>query len=248
MHYGDLLRAADLFMKDPNGYDLAYQRARRNVDWRHFDRLSKDDTIGKAIRFLNEWACRLDSTDFSEIAEGMRQAFSEVSPLIALIENETIEDINFRTKKIIRGKEYDHFEIIRSIFAEFCGIGYRFRWVATSKTLHQILPKLFVMWDNPISQKLGMDLTTSSYVHDFLPRMQKEANEAIETCMEDQGCGRNVAVRTILEQCRALCGYEKTLAKLVDEYNWIKYTKGCLQSKTDIAPQKTIGLANDPVR
>ena len=228
MHYRDLLKAADLFMKDPHGYDCAYRRARQSVDWIHLNSLSREEIISKAIRFLNEWACRLDSAYFGEIADGMKEAFNQVNPLIALVENETLEDINFRAIKSVGGKEFDHFEIIHSIFAEFCGIGYRFRWVAASKTLHQILPKLFVMWDNPICEKLGLDLTTRSYVHDFLPLMQREANEAIRTCMEDQHCAHDVAIHSIVEKCRAICGYDKTLAKLVDEYNWLKYTKGCL--------------------
>ena len=139
MHYKDLLKAADLFMKDPNSYDRSYRRARLSVDWRHFDRLSKDEIISKAIRFLNEWACRLDSAYFSEIADGMKEAFNEINPLITLIENETLEDINFRGTRTTGNKEFDHFEILHSIFAEFCGIGHRFRWVASSKTLHQIL-------------------------------------------------------------------------------------------------------------
>jgi hypothetical protein len=232
MHYRDLLKAAELFMNEPNSYDSAYRRARRNVDWRHLNRLSKDEIINKAIKFLNEWACRLPSAHFSEIADGMKDAFNEVNPLITLIENETLEDINFKGIKSVGDKEFDHFEIIHSIFAEFCGIGHRFRWVAASKTLHQILPKLFVMWDNPICDKLELDLTTRSYVHDFLPLMQREANEAIRTYMEDQHCARDTAIHSIVEKCREICGYEKTLAKLVDEYNWIRYTKGCFSSQS----------------
>jgi len=198
------------------------------MDWRHFDRLSKDEIIGKAIRFLNEWACRLPSEYCSEIAEGMKRAFDNVNSLITMVENETLGDIDFRALRSVGDEEMDHAEILHSIFDEFCEIGHRFRWVAASKTLHQMLPELFVMWDNPICEKMGFDLNARSYVHGFLPLMQKEANEAIRTCMEDQHLTRDVAIPFIIERCRIICGYDKTLAKLVDEYNWIKYTKGLL--------------------
>lgn len=229
MHYKDLLKATELFMEYPISYDYSYRRALLGVDWRHFDRLSKDEIIDKAIKFLNEWSCRLPSAYYNVIADGMKKAFNQVNPLITMVENETLEDIDFRAPRNIGNEKLDHFEILHSIFAEFCGVGHKFRWVAASKTLHQMLPKLFVMWDNPICEKLGFSLNTRSYVHDFLPLMQKEANEAIETCMKDQGCARDVAIHFIIEKCSEICGYDKTLTKLVDEYNWMKYTKGCLK-------------------
>jgi len=47
--------------------------------------------------------------------------------------------------------------------------------------------------------------------------MQYEVNEAIKTYMEDKGCERDTAVKEITSRC-----YGRTLAKLVDEYNWMK--------------------------
>jgi len=228
MHYRDLFKAAELFMRDPNSYDHAYKRARKNVDWRNLDQLSRGEITNNVIKFLNEWNCRLDSAYFNQISHGIKEAFNQASPFLNAIENETLEDIDFRNVKKVGDKEFDHFEIIHSIFAEFCNIGYRFRWVATSKTLHQILPKLFVMWDNPICNKLGLELSARSYVHDFLPLMKQEVNEAVTTYMQDHICKRNVAIYSIIKRCCEISGYEKTLAKLVDEYNWIKYTKGYL--------------------
>jgi len=144
---------------------------------------------------------------------------------LSAVENETLEDIDFHRAKNVGNKEFDNFEIVHEVFSEFCDIGYKFRWVAASKTLHQVLPKLFVMWDNPICGRLGLDLSPRSYVHNFLPMMQREVNEAISTCIEDHNCDRAAAIHFIVEESRKISGYEKTLAKLVDEFNWIKYTK-----------------------
>lgn len=50
--------------------------------------------------------------------------------------------------------------------------------------------------------------------------MKQEANEAITTYMKDRNCDRNTTIKEIMLKCDM-----RTIAKLVDEYNWIKYTK-----------------------
>lgn len=46
--------------------------------------------------------------------------------------------------------------------------------------------------------------------------------EAIKTCMNEKNLSRKEAIQYIREQCDG-----KTLAKLADEYNYMKYTKRC---------------------
>jgi len=225
MHYKDLLKAAELFMKDPYGYDYAYRCARETIDWRNLHNLSKEEIINRVIEFLNDWGCRLESTYFDKIASGLKDTFGQIISFLKAIENETLEDIDFSKVKKVDDKDFNHFQIIHLIFVRFCNIGYRFRWVAASKTLHMVLPRVFVMWDNPICKALGLDLSTHSYAYNFLPQMKQEANEAISTYMQYHNCERDVAIRSIIEKSREISGYEKTLAKLVDEYNWIKYTR-----------------------
>jgi len=60
----------------------------------------------------------------------------------------------------------------------------------------------------------------AAYAFYFLPKMQVELREAIETCMKGRKVNRVDAIRYICDKCD-----EKTLAKLVDEYNYMKYTK-----------------------
>ena len=60
----------------------------------------------------------------------------------------------------------------------------------------------------------------AAYAFYFLPKMQLELREAIKTCMEERKLDRADAIRYICERCDG-----KTLAKLVDEYNYMKYTK-----------------------
>lgn len=58
------------------------------------------------------------------------------------------------------------------------------------------------------------------YAIKFLPKMQAELREAIETCMKDRKIEREEAIKYICEKCNG-----KT-SKTVDEYNYMKYTKG----------------------
>jgi len=86
--------------------------------------------------------------------------------------------------------------------------------------LHTILPNFFVMWDDKIKTlTVGGGRNGRTYSYEFLPKMQQELNEAIESCMSDMKLDRKNAIKYIREHC----GYE-TLAKLADEHNYVKYT------------------------
>jgi len=136
------------------------------------------------------------------------------------IEGETLENVDFDQTKKISFKQLSNSKIIYHVFSTFCDIGHRFRWTATSKVLHMINPKLFVMWDNDICAGCLLALSASSYSYRFMPSMKREINEAINTYLKDYNCDRKTAIKKISSFCNG-----RTLAKLVDEYNWIKYRK-----------------------
>lgn len=58
------------------------------------------------------------------------------------------------------------------------------------------------------------------YVLEFLPKMQTELQEAIDSCVIDRKLEREKPIRYI----RRTCGHE-TLPKLIDEHNFVIYTK-----------------------
>jgi hypothetical protein len=76
----------------------------------------------------------------------------------------------------------------------------RYESTDASKILHTILPDFFVMWDDEIKDRLvGGRRMGATYAFHFLPMS---------------------AIEFIRERCDG-----KTLAKLVDEYNYMKHTK-----------------------
>jgi hypothetical protein len=219
MHYKDLFKAAELFRNNPNAWDLEYFKARCAVDWRNLHEASSYDVKRVVLGFLNKWKCRIPVTD--ELVEKIKSTHRLALPYLDALNGETLEDIDFDKKKIV-GSEREQMwnsKIIRVVFTMYSSIGGKFKWVAASKTLHMINPKLFVMWDNSICNSYQLKLDAPSYSYKFLQMMKKEANEAINTYMLDHNLSREEAVKQIESKFNG-----KTLAKLVDEYNWIKYT------------------------
>ena len=90
--------------------------------------------------------------------------------------------------------------------------------VGTSKILHAAVnPELFVMWDNKIRDGYSLQNSGYSYAYEFLPRMQKQAREAVEQVMNKKRLSRDDAIKYLTP-----CG--RSLAKVIDEYNYVKFT------------------------
>ena len=90
---------------------------------------------------------------------------------------------------------------------------------AASKILHIINPKLFVPWDGAIIRGYG-GYSRRLFYTDFLRRMQRLANFAIEQVVKECGVSCEDAINSFT------CG-EHTLTKALDEYNFMKFTRNC---------------------
>ena len=218
MDHSKISKAHQYFLKDPDAYDHYYDLYRKKIDWSDFGRLTTHQIKNQAFHFLNTWGCRFTATDF--LASKVKSAHLYHSAGIFALAKETIQDIDLQLSiKIYCGKLAAE-DLVFQIFTGFCNLRQRFRWVAASKLLHMINPKLFVMWDNEIVDGYGIKLNEKSYAYEFLPKMKEEVNEAISTYMQDNGCNRSVAIDELQKQ-----NSQRTLAKLADEYNFEKYTK-----------------------
>ena len=58
------------------------------------------------------------------------------------------------------------------------------------------------------------------YALDFLPKMQNELFEAIDTCMGEEKLEREEAIKYIRQECG-----NETLPKLIDELNYVTHTR-----------------------
>jgi len=89
-----------------------------------------------------------------------------------------------------------------------------------SKILHLLNPEILVMWDNAIERRYHrmnqrVDYTPQGYL-EFLKEMQKEIGQALEERKIETGQGLDVIEREIRSRYK-----NKTLAKIIDQYNWM---------------------------
>jgi len=91
--------------------------------------------------FLNPWRCRIPNT--IQAASAVQKEVQKLQPDLNVLQNYTIENAPFN--------QADNCNVIKRCYNSIRRrIGHRFGPRATSKLLHILQPKLFVMWDKPI--------------------------------------------------------------------------------------------------
>ena len=96
----------------------------------------------------------------------------------------------------------EEIKIIFDTLSNIKGIQY----TGASKLMHLTKPKLFIMWDGYIRKAYGFKKGDSEDYFNFLKKMQREFSGL---------CGRD----------------NKTLAKCIDEYNYVKFTLPALETQ-----------------
>jgi len=211
MYYEDLYITHKAFWKTERRakhYDI-YMRERK--DWKKWLDSVSIEEIEKLLKFIPKWDLHFRGKDpirFYEI-------YNEILPIVKELEHEKLENVDFTTELIQK------VQVIFDKVAQCSGLAYES--TDCSKILHTILPHLIVMWDRKIRKGiLGHENKKEAAVYslEFLPRMQIELQEALNTCMEEEGLNQEEAIKYI----RQRCGNE-TLPKLIDEHNYVIYTK-----------------------
>lgn len=177
------------------------------------DKLIVEEEIVKGIiEFLNKWKCRTKNDTGS--AENLKKSLQRISAQIQKLDDEydiiTVDLISLR-------------ELINEIYKE---IRTCLGCTATTKLLHIIKPRLFVMWDSPVREeyhknnKQICDSEEGYFV--FLQTMQEMAKN-IEKEFQNTMNERQDLADYLSQQLEL--GYSKTLSKYLDEYNWSKITQ-----------------------
>jgi hypothetical protein len=210
MYYRDLFIGHKAFWKierRAKHYDI-YMKELKN--WEKWPDSVSIDEIEKLMQFVPKWNLpfrRKNPIRFAEI-------FKQILPTIKELYDEKLENAKFHS---------EYLQKIRVIFDKVAKCQNRYESTECSKILHTILPHLIVMWDKKI--RLGIlgnenKKKGSMYALDFLPKMQKELLEAIETCIEQEKLERDEAIKYIRQECG-----NETLPKLINELNYVTYTR-----------------------
>lgn len=209
MHYKQLLRAHEAYYTyEPRAFN--YDKYMKNKDWQSWINRVPSDEVRKLFDFIRSW-----DFHFQGDAGKSRQIYQEVYTMIQKLQQGRIEDVDFRDEEVKRNIHRVFDKVAR------CPIENRYESTDASKILHTIIPNLLVMWDSNIQLGIleGVALDGQNYAYKFLPLMQRELEEAIRTCIMENTLKREEAIREISESCD-----NKTLAKLIDEFNYVKYT------------------------
>ena len=216
MNYRELLEAHKKFLElEPRYFFYDGYIKTKDDFWFRNGKINENE-IKKLRYFIRSW-----DPHFSGSINKLNECFKKIHRDIMALKNKSIDRINLCDKNT---KKH-----IKKIFNPFgdCGKKNRFESTDASKIIHIILPKLFVMWDNSIRNGMWKDrkwkkpkkFKGEEYVA-FLLLMRNEAKDIIDRYREQKHCPPKQAISEIEKK-----GSDYTLAKLIDEYNYIKYTK-----------------------
>ena len=182
------------------------------------------------LGFINRWNCRAKNTQ--ESAQAIRTILQHLLPYLQVLNRFTIMDVNFTGTVSVNNNQMTVSKVIDSYYKKVKTIGYRFGPTATSKLLHILQPELFVMWDKDIinyyknNNNQNVSNTGQGYCV-YLKKMQETAKQvyrSFQKAVLNTSVGANQNPADYLST-QMMYNPPKTLAKYLDEYNWITKTK-----------------------
>jgi hypothetical protein len=186
---------------------------------------SGEELPDQLIEFLNKWRCRLPAS----LREPLKEALRDIQALITPTRQFTIEEADLSAVVPVGGHQNLQLAQIAHICLDrLSAVGKHFSSVASAKALHMLSPTFFVMWDRTICERYRSVLSASGcdgwfYAYEFLPCVQREVKNLIEDGTKEGGRSRE----QVLAEVRSGFGSfstTKTVAKVVDEFNYIMFT------------------------
>jgi hypothetical protein len=172
--------------------------------------LSRNETASAILQCLNEWNCRLCEADFGEAALELAKWQHACGKLLPPVSTGLLEmrDADLKCAAEAYAGLLDRKTDRRRSFGP----------TATAKVLFFIRPNALPPWDEAIrkNEKRKYNGRVESYLR-FLQDSQSQLFELRKSC---EGAG--VDVCRVPEICDRPAS---TLAKLVDEYNWVTITR-----------------------
>ena len=217
MKYKDLLDKVDELEEETKLAECMYFGAVEKLKDVQRDLTKLDDVqhIRRVIKpFLTQWGMmgrvvEREGLRWMELGETLRSLEKEFKELWG----ESFLTIEFNEEKFSRA--------IKSIYSRLDPIPYIGGPTSIPKILHLFNPEIFVMWDTKIREnyrkKNNRIRDTPEGYLEFLKEVQKELKEAVRERQRETGKGLDDVEQEIRSRYN-----NKTLARIVDEYNWIK--------------------------
>jgi len=215
MNWRLLVRAGKIFdeieqtFPDPGAYDTVMRDLKRDL-------LPNENELRKIYSFMNKWFSRAPWQSFGTFCDRFRMTWNILSRFSTMsLENtsmETLIEVDREKLRLTRAVHYcfDALSLIRKVGS-----------TPASKALHVAAPGLLVMWDTAIRETIAYGSSGYHYAYVFLPAMKESIEDAIQSYVKEKDCDRTDAI----EQIGRERGRNYTLAKMIDEFNWITITK-----------------------
>lgn len=168
-----------------------------------------------------------------------------------------MDDLKSYSKRSILSYEKEDDELVREIFTELLEVTKSAKRVGrtpvgTAKALHLFSPNFFSFWDTKIAKELNVYWSQqtrkkSPECYIKLQHLTKDAVESVLRSYENEtGVSREIAIQDLCKKWHpkvVMAIYDskppipKTLVKMVDEYNYVKYTE-----KVDLSKYRDVVL------
>ena len=183
--------------------------SRRDI-WDNLAQIDEQKTEDVVLYFLNAWKCRVAYACSSDLSEALRVS----APFLANFKHLSLESVPL--KFLIEDSNVQQvFLTISSVKAKKRTVGA----TATSKILHMINPSFFMMADENTRYAYGCSDNELGYAN-FMWRMKLFVDALTEQYSRAKGIPKAKVLQDLALECQSRA---KTLTKLIDEYNWVKY-------------------------
>ena len=216
MRYQALIKAHEVFYgREGEARACYYDEYMKHKDWSLWKESVPVIEVMKLFGFVVSW-----DPNFKGDLGKFRTIYGRIYPSLSVLEKQNLIDIDLGDPQVV--------DTINQVFDEVarCPRSTRYESTDASKILHTLHTKLFVMWDDKIKagilgQKANRHARYNGidYARRFLPCMQQEAWEAVDSFVAENGGDRHRAALGISQ----LAG-GKSLAKLIDEFNYVTHT------------------------
>lgn len=208
----DFITKVQAYQKFPYALNDQYEEAVKRRDiWERLAEIQNFETKEVVLKFLNQWKCRIGYRCVPYLTKALRESAESLHQF----DKCRLEITDLDSTKV---------EVMEAVFRTITSVKAKRRTVgatATSKILHLVNPNFFVMYDREIRLGYGCSGNELGYTN-FMKQMKQLANDVLHEYSSRRNLPMDSAFQSLAQECGS---YSKTVPKLLDEYNWIKFNQ-----------------------
>lgn len=189
-------------------------------DWGNLGLITRDQIENVVIGFLRyykvQYSYRIDRDE-------LRKALANSNEYSKILAGRSLLDLNFYEDVSLEdGSTTWIREIIKEMYEELSGV-HGIGSTSASKILHGINTRVFMMRDQFIRPGYGCYTEDTKDYLKFMAQCQTILKKIVEDYRERYNCDVSTAENEICGRAYPELEVKKPLAKLLDEYNWMKF-------------------------